>query len=63
MPRETKKNSSIITVYIPLKLINKVKNIVYWTPGLTIAGFAEKAINDAVYEMEQERGKAFKKRR
>ena len=64
MPRKAKKKkkSGIITVYVPVKLIDKVKNVVYWTPGLTIASFAERAIADGVCSMEKERGEAFPKR-
>ncbi len=43
MPKK-KVKKGIITVYIPVGLIEKLKNTVYWTPGLTIASFAEEAI-------------------
>lgn len=64
MPRKAKKKkkSGIITVYIPVSLIEQVKNVVFWTPGLTIASLAEKAITNGVDTLEKERGEAFPKR-
>jgi len=35
----------LITVYLPVSLIDQVKNVVYWALGLTIASFAEKTIS------------------
>lgn len=62
--RKTKKGveKGIITVYVPVDLIDKVKNVVYWTPGLTIASFAEKAIGDEIDKREKERGEKFPQR-
>ena len=57
-----KKKAGIITVYIPVSLIEKLKNTVYWTPGLTIASFAEEAIKTEVEKRELERGERFPKR-
>ena len=64
MPRKKNKKpkSGIVTVYLPVNLIDKVKNIVYWTPGLTIASFAGEAIKKDVDVMEEERREAFPKR-
>lgn len=45
-----------VTIHIPVELIEKVKNAVFWEPGLTIAAFAEMALGNAVQEMEKERG-------
>ena len=55
-----KVKKGIITVYIPANLIDKVKNTVYWTPGLTIASFAEKAIADAVMRWKGNVGMLFR---
>lgn len=61
-PENKKPEAGIITVYIPVGLIDKVKNIVYWTPGLTIAGFAEEALAHEVDKCERERGEKFPRR-
>ena len=60
--KNKKAEKGLITVYLPNRLIEQVKNVVYWTPGLTIASFAEKAIKKAVDVMEEERGEDFPKR-
>ena len=52
-----------ITLHISADVIHRVKNAVYWEPGLTLAGFAEVALEDALEVMENERGKAFPERR
>src|SRR4051794_26063144 len=48
-----------LTVHVPVELIDRVKNIVYWTPGLTLARFAEEALTKEVEKREQERGAPF----
>ena len=48
-----------LTVHVPLELIDRVKNIVYWTPGLTLARLAEEALTKEVEKREQERGEPF----
>ena len=52
-----------LTVHVSVDLIDRVKNCVYWTPGLTLAGMAEKALADAVAKMEKKAGKPFPKRK
>jgi hypothetical protein len=39
-----------------------VKNIVYWTPGLTLARPAEEALTKEVEKREKERGESFPRR-
>ena len=48
-----------LTVHIPVDLIDRVKNTVYWTPGLTLARLAEEALAKRVEEMEKARGDTF----
>jgi hypothetical protein len=48
-----------LTVHVPVELIDRVKNIVYWTPGLTLARLAEEALTKEVEKREQERGEPF----
>ena len=52
-----------LTVHLPLDLIDRVKNAVYWTPGLTLAGLAEDALRRAVDKLEKDRGEAYPARR
>ncbi len=48
-----------LTVHLPVDLIDRLKNAVYWTPGLTLAGLAEAALGRAVDELEAARGEPF----
>jgi len=48
-----------LTVHVPVELIDRVKNVVYWTPGLTLARLAEEALMKEVEKREQERGEPF----
>jgi hypothetical protein len=48
-----------LTVHLSVDLIERVKNAVYWTPGLTLAGLAEDALREAVDKLESARGEPF----
>jgi hypothetical protein len=48
-----------LTVHLSIGLIDRMKNAVYWTPGLTLAGLAEEALAQAVDKLEKERGEPF----
>ncbi len=51
-----------LTVHVTEELSNRVKNAVYWTPGLTLASLAEDALANLVAQLEKERGSAFPQR-
>ena len=51
-----------LTVHITVGLVERCKNAVYWTPGLTLAGMGEQAFERIVTELEKENGGAFKQR-
>jgi hypothetical protein len=48
-----------LTIHLPVELIDRVKNAVYWTPGLTLAGLGEEALRRMVEQLEVERGDPF----
>ena len=52
-----------LTVHVPVELIDRVKNTVYWTPGLTLATLAEEALRKAVDIREKKRGNPFPSRK
>jgi hypothetical protein len=52
-----------LTVHLTPDLIDRVKNAVYWTPGLTLAGLAQQAFSQVLAEIESERGEPFPPRR
>ncbi len=51
-----------ITVQISVEVIERLKNAVYWTPGLTLASLAEEAFSKVVDELEKSKGAQFPKR-
>ena len=44
-----------ITVQISEEVIERIKNAVYWTPGLTLASLAEEAFAKVVDALEEEK--------
>ncbi|MGI2299114.1 hypothetical protein [Candidatus Cardinium hertigii] len=52
-----------ITVQISQDVIERLKNAVYWTPGLTLASLAEEAFSKAIDTLENEREAPFPNRR
>jgi post-segregation antitoxin (ccd killing protein) len=44
-----------ITVTLPVKLLDRMRNAVYWTPSLTIAGLAETALESKLKKLEKKR--------
>lgn len=48
-----------LTIHIRADLIERVKNAVYWTPGLTMSGLAERTLEQAIAELEEENGGPF----
>jgi hypothetical protein len=45
-----------ITIHLPIDLIEKIKNVVYWEPGLTLTALAQEAFEKAVQKLEEKRG-------
>ena len=52
-----------LTVHLPLEVIDRAKNAVFWSPGLTLAGLAEAAFVKALEKLEKENGGPFPARR
>ena len=52
-----------LTIHLPVDLIDRIKNAVYWTPGLTLAELGEKAFTEILRKMEKERGEPFPPRK
>ena len=63
-PREGKRViKERLTIHLPVELIDRIKNAVYWTPGLTLAELGERAFTEILRKMERERGEPFPPRR
>lgn len=52
-----------LTVHVSVEVIERAKNAVYWTPGLTLAGLAENALQKALEGLERAHGGPFDQRR
>ena len=51
-----------LTVQIDGEVLDRLRNAVYWTPGLTMTGLVERCIAEAIRGMERRRGAAFPQR-
>jgi hypothetical protein len=51
-----------MTFHLPVKVIDRAKNAVYWIPGLTLADLAAEAIDTAVDKLEKKNGRPFQRR-
>jgi hypothetical protein len=52
-----------MTFHLPVRVMERAKNAVFWTPGLTLADLAAQALTDAVDRLEKKRGKVFPPRK
>lgn len=63
--RETGRNTgktkpkARLTVHVSQELNDRLKNAVYWSPGLTLASVAENALEAAVRKLEKANGEPF----
>jgi hypothetical protein len=51
-----------ISAEISGDVADRIKNAVYWTPGMTMAGFIEESLATAIEKLEQEKGERFPQR-
>jgi hypothetical protein len=65
LPRREKRLKSVkqrLTVTLPVDLLDRLRNAVYWTPGLTLAGFIEAAVATKLDALEAQNGEPFPSR-
>lgn len=51
-----------VTFLLDDEVADRARDLVFFTPGETLAGFAEKALSSAISKAETERGEPFPKR-
>ena len=51
-----------LSARVPQEVMERVRNAVYWTPGLTIAGMTAQALEQFIDQIEAERGEPFPRR-
>lgn len=61
--KKKKAEKSRLTINLSVDLIERVKNSVYWTPGLTMSSLSEKALIKAVDSLEKKNGEPFPHRK
>jgi hypothetical protein len=61
LPSPSSQNQRV-TVSLPMPLIERLRNAVYWTEDLPLAGLMAKALEDIVTQMEEANGGAFPQR-
>ena len=58
--KEKEKQNNIVkctfTVYISKDVVEKIRDAIYWTPGMTISKFGEEALISALNRLEEIRG-------
>jgi len=52
-----------LAVVISSEVVERAKNAVYWTPGLTLASLTEEALAKALDKLERRNGGPFEPRR
>lgn len=61
--QKLKRPKQRITIQLSADVIERAKNAVYWTPGLTLASLAEDAFSKTIDAIEKERKAPFPKRK
>ncbi len=51
-----------VTFQLSKDVIERARNAVYWTPGLTMSGLAEEALKRELKRLEEKRGMPFSER-
>jgi excisionase family DNA binding protein len=54
-----KQTRKVLAVALPPDLLERLRNAVYWTPGLSIRSFIEQVLTRALDELERQAGKPF----
>lgn len=57
--RPSHKVKQRLTVTLPAELLDRLRNAVYWTSGLTVAGLIEQSLTEALDRMEKQHGEPF----
>jgi len=52
-----------MTFHLPVQVMDRAKNAVFWTPGLTLTDLAAQALTEAVDRLEKKRGEVFPPRK
>lgn len=56
------KRNMRVTLNLPVPLLDRLRNTVYWTPGLTLTSLITTAIQESLNQLEQQHGRPFPSR-
>lgn len=56
------KKTEKLSLLMDAQLVERLKNAVYWSPGLTISSVVERATADMIKKLEKDNGKPFPER-
>jgi len=62
-PQEKRVKRERTTFHLPVELMERVRNCVFWTPGLTMGALAEEGIRHALAAHEKRNGGRFQARK
>lgn len=62
LSNSTKQKKERLTVKLPIEVIERVRNVVYWSPDLTLAALTEMALAAYIDALEAKRGEPFPQR-
>lgn len=62
IPAGIRSRKQRVTITLPVALLERLRNAVYWTGHGTLARLITEALDDAVTQMEQSNGQAFPQR-
>lgn len=61
-PRTETAQTTRVTIHLPVSLVERLRNAVYWTPGLTLTALASEALRRCIEDLERDRGSEFPRR-
>jgi hypothetical protein len=56
------KKKQKVTLIMDADLVERLKNAVYWSPGLSLSGVLEEAAEKMISQLEKKNGKPFQER-
>lgn len=51
-----------VTVRLSTDLLERMRNLVYWTPGLTMNSLVEESLEESIKNLEEKKGASFPQR-
>ena len=61
-PRQSapdKEEKDRVTVLVDAAIVSKARDVVFWTPGMTVSLLVENALRSEIEKLEKKRGKTF----